>query len=112
MVTYKETTRISSKTRRLIGGDVDEKEEQTYIIVNDRKELRYASNYCTTVTSQCIRLCDRKRYHRNKLRKKVDVNMSFGFGFRGMGGMPNKFVEQYHCYSVAYADRAHLEVSL
>lgn len=26
-----------------------------------------------------------------------------------MGGMPRRFEEQYHCYSVAYADKAHLE---
>ena len=40
--------------------------------------------------------------------------MSFGFGFGGMGGMgrmPTRFEEQYHCYSVAYADKSHLEVS-
>lgn len=39
--------------------------------------------------------------------------MSFGFGFGGMGGMgggmPTRFEEQYHCYSVAYADKSHLE---
>ncbi len=39
--------------------------------------------------------------------------MSFGgFGaFGGLGGMPTRFEEQYHCYSVAYADKSHLEVS-
>jgi hypothetical protein len=38
--------------------------------------------------------------------------MNFGFGFGGLGGMmPTKFEEQYHCYSVAYADKSHLEVS-
>jgi hypothetical protein len=38
--------------------------------------------------------------------------MSFGFGFGGFGiPMPRKFEEQYHCYSVAYADKSHLEVS-
>lgn len=26
------------------------------------------------------------------------------------GGLPRTFEEQYHCYSVAYADKAHLEV--
>jgi hypothetical protein len=25
--------------------------------------------------------------------------------------MPTRFEEQYHCYSVAYADKSHLEVS-
>ena len=35
-----------------------------------------------------------------------------GWGAFGMGGgMPRTFEEQYHCYSVAYADKAHLEVS-
>jgi hypothetical protein len=30
----------------------------------------------------------------------------------GMGmGMPMRFEEQYHCYSMAYAEKAHLEVS-
>lgn len=39
--------------------------------------------------------------------------MNFGFGFGGMGGpMPSKFEEQYHCYSVAYADKSHLEVRM
>ena len=36
------------------------------------------------------------------------------WGYTGMGigaGMPNRFEEQYHCYSVAYADKSHLEVS-
>ena len=28
-----------------------------------------------------------------------------------MGGMPQRFEECYHCYSVAYADKSHLEVS-
>jgi len=27
-----------------------------------------------------------------------------------MGRMPTRFEEQYHCYSVAYADKSHLEV--
>lgn len=36
--------------------------------------------------------------------------MSFGFAFGGArGGMPTRFEEQYHCYSVAYADKSHLE---
>lgn len=37
--------------------------------------------------------------------------MSFGGfgGFGGLGGMPTRFEEQYHCYSVAYADKSHLE---
>ena len=37
----------------------------------------------------------------------------FGGGLpMGAGGMmmPRRFEEQYHCYSVAYADKAHLEV--
>ena len=29
----------------------------------------------------------------------------------GSGRLPSKFEEQYHCYSVAYADKAHLEVN-
>lgn len=35
-----------------------------------------------------------------------------GAGGGGMGGYPSarRFEEQYHCYSVAYADKAHLEV--
>ena len=35
-----------------------------------------------------------------------------GFGAGAMGGMPQRFEECYHCYSVAYADKSHLEVSL
>uniref|UniRef100_A0A7S2HLE7 Uncharacterized protein n=1 Tax=Helicotheca tamesis TaxID=374047 RepID=A0A7S2HLE7_9STRA len=37
--------------------------------------------------------------------------MSFGWGgyAGGRGGLPQRFEEQYHCYSVAYADRGHLE---
>lgn len=36
-----------------------------------------------------------------------------GFGGMGMGmGPPRRFEEQYHCYSVAYADKSHLEVSV
>lgn len=34
-------------------------------------------------------------------------------GFGGLGGgypVVRRFEEQYHCYSVAYADKAHLEV--
>ena len=31
-----------------------------------------------------------------------------GFG----GGAPQRFEECYHCYSVAYADKSHLEESL
>lgn len=35
-----------------------------------------------------------------------------GFGFGGMGfPAQRRFEEQYHCYSVAYADKTHLEVS-
>ena len=32
-----------------------------------------------------------------------------GFG-GGYGGGNRRFEEQYHCYSVAYADKSHLEV--
>jgi len=32
-----------------------------------------------------------------------------GWGFAGRAALPDKFEEQYHCYSVAYADKAHLE---
>jgi len=33
-------------------------------------------------------------------------------GGMGGGGFPTRrFEETYHCYSVAYADKAHLEVS-
>ena len=44
--------------------------------------------------------------------------MMGGWGFAGGGygggGYPRsgRFEEQYHCYSVAYADKAHLEVRL
>jgi hypothetical protein len=42
--------------------------------------------------------------------------MMHGWGFGGMpggfGGRRQVFEEQYHCYSVAYADKMHLEVSL
>ena len=38
------------------------------------------------------------------------TTMFGGFGV-GMGGMPQRFEECYHCYSVAYADKSHLEVS-
>jgi len=35
----------------------------------------------------------------------------FGGGFPGAPPPPRRFFEeQYHCYSVAYADKAHLEV--
>ena len=34
------------------------------------------------------------------------------FGAGGYGMPTRRFEEQYHCYSVAYADKAHLEVSL
>lgn len=37
--------------------------------------------------------------------------MMNGWGFTG-GRMPQRFEEQYHCYSVAYADKPHLEVRL
>ena len=34
-----------------------------------------------------------------------------GFGAGGaFGGASRRFEEQYHCYSVAYADKSHLEV--
>jgi len=36
--------------------------------------------------------------------------MMEGWGFSGSRrGFPRRFEEQYHCYSVAYADKAHLE---
>lgn len=36
----------------------------------------------------------------------------FGAGFGGgFGGGSRRFEEQYHCYSVAYADKSQLEVS-
>jgi len=40
-------------------------------------------------------------------------SFTFGPGYNG-GGFPaqRRFEEQYHCYSVAHADKAHLEVSL
>jgi len=35
----------------------------------------------------------------------------FGGGFGGSFGMPSRrFDEQYFCYSVAHADKSHLEV--
>jgi hypothetical protein len=34
-----------------------------------------------------------------------------GFGGGAMGIPPQRFEECYHCYSVAYADKSHLEVS-
>ena len=37
--------------------------------------------------------------------------MMNGWGFVGRGGYPQRFEEQYHCYSVAHADKPHLEVS-
>jgi len=33
----------------------------------------------------------------------------WGFMGGGRGGLPDKFEEQYHCYSAAMADKAHLE---
>lgn len=35
--------------------------------------------------------------------------MMHGWGFGGGRGYPQRFEEQYHCYSVAYADKPHLE---
>jgi len=35
----------------------------------------------------------------------------WGFMGGGRGALPDKFEEQYHCYSAAMADKAHLEVS-
>eukprot|EP00550_Attheya_septentrionalis_P003246 CAMPEP_0198288108 /NCGR_PEP_ID=MMETSP1449-20131203/6728_1 /TAXON_ID=420275 /ORGANISM="Attheya septentrionalis, Strain CCMP2084" /LENGTH=421 /DNA_ID=CAMNT_0043986211 /DNA_START=94 /DNA_END=1362 /DNA_ORIENTATION=+ len=35
--------------------------------------------------------------------------MMHGWGFAGGAGIPRKFEEQYHCFSVAYADKPHLE---
>lgn len=35
----------------------------------------------------------------------------FGIGAAHMMRMGDRFEEQYHCYSMAYADKAHLEVS-
>jgi len=38
----------------------------------------------------------------------------YGGGYGGFGGGyggNRRFEEQYHCYSVAYADKPHLEVS-
>ena len=35
--------------------------------------------------------------------------MNFGWG-GNFGGMPQRFDEQYHCYSMAYAEKGHLEV--
>ena len=41
------------------------------------------------------------------------LKMMNGWGFvGGRAGFPQRFEEQYHCYSVAYADKAHLEVRL
>lgn len=41
----------------------------------------------------------------------TQITMFGGFGAGAMGGMPQRFEECYHCYSVAYADKSHLEVS-
>jgi hypothetical protein len=39
--------------------------------------------------------------------------MMHGWGFTAARqGIPQRFEEQYHCYSVAYADKPHLEVSV
>lgn len=35
----------------------------------------------------------------------------FGLGNAHMVRRGDRFEEQYHCYSMAYADKAHLEVS-
>jgi hypothetical protein len=41
------------------------------------------------------------------------MNGMNGWGFvGGRGSFPQRFEEQYHCYSVAYADKAHLEVHM
>ena len=37
--------------------------------------------------------------------------MMHGWGFGGGRNYARRFEEQYHCYSVAYADKPHLEVS-
>jgi hypothetical protein len=36
--------------------------------------------------------------------------MNFGWG-GNFGGLPSRFEEQYHCYSMACAEKGHLEVS-
>lgn len=36
----------------------------------------------------------------------------FGIGSAHMMRMGDRFEEQYHCYSMAFADKAHLEVSM
>jgi hypothetical protein len=48
--------------------------------------------------------------------KKKNRKMMHGWGFSGGGGYgagfgsSRRFEEQYHCYSVAYADKPQLEV--
>jgi hypothetical protein len=47
--------------------------------------------------------------------KKKNRKMMHGWGFSGGGygagfGSSRRFEEQYHCYSVAYADKPQLEV--
>ena len=55
--------------------------------------------------------------NRNGDERKCIFNMMPGGGFFGAGGFggsfggSRRFEEQYHCYSVAYADKSHLEVS-
>ena len=45
------------------------------------------------------------------VRLQQELKMMHGWGFAGgRAGFPQRFEEQYHCYSVAYADKAHLEV--
>ncbi len=36
----------------------------------------------------------------------------FGIGGAHMMRMGDRFEEQYHCYSMAFADKAHLEVNM
>ena len=40
-----------------------------------------------------------------------NMNYGGGMGMRMGMGTPMRFEEQYHCYSMAYAEKAHLEVS-
>jgi hypothetical protein len=55
----------------------------------------------------------RRNSKQNREAKKRQVTMMHGWGFTAARqGVPQRFEEQYHCYSVAYADKPHLEVRM
>ena len=96
-LTVKDGFHVESRRRRRIRDDSNRPWRRSLLAV-------------TTHSPDCSVPFSLLRYTRTRTRRMMMPGWGFGGG-GGAGGGARFFEEDYHCYSVAYADKAHLEVS-